>query len=116
MMDKGTVENSHRSSLTWDIAQNENRAKRGRLSMTSPPLRAETIEKLNQAVYPAFAMVAGMQLDVFTPLKDGPMRVEPLAEALGVDPNKLRPLLYALVVAELLTVEDEHFANTPEAT
>jgi SAM-dependent methyltransferase len=60
-------------------------------------------------------MVAGMQLDVFTPLHDGPMRVEHLAEALGVNPHKLRPLLYALVVAELLTVQDECFANTPEA-
>ena len=48
--------------------------------MTSPPLRPETIEKLASAVYPAFAMVAGMQLDVFTPLKDGPLSVEPLAQ------------------------------------
>jgi SAM-dependent methyltransferase len=83
--------------------------------MTNPPLRPETIEKLNQAVYPSFAMVAGMQLDVFTPLKDGPMSVEHLAETLAVNPQKLRPLLYALITAELLTVEDERFANTPEA-
>src|SRR5215510_4217752 len=83
--------------------------------MTSSPLRPETIEKLNSAVYPSFAMVAGMQLDVFTPLKDGPMRVGLLAEALGVNPHKLRPLLYALVTAELLTVQDERFSNTPEA-
>jgi SAM-dependent methyltransferase len=83
--------------------------------MTSPPLRPDTIEKLNSAVYPAFAMVAGMQLDVFTPLKDGPMSVEHLAEALAVQPHKLRPLLYALVAAELLTVDDERFSNTPEA-
>ena len=83
--------------------------------MTSPPLRPDTIEKLNSAVYPSFAMVAGMQLDVFTPLKDGPMSVEHLAEALAVKPHKLRPLLYALVAAELLTVEDKRFSNTPEA-
>jgi SAM-dependent methyltransferase len=83
--------------------------------MTSPPLRPDTIEKLNSAVYPSFAMVAGMQLDVFTPLKDGPMSVEHLAAALAVQPHKLRPLLYALVAAELLTVDDERFSNTPEA-
>lgn len=83
--------------------------------MTSPPLRPATIEKLNSAVYPSFAMVAGMQLDVFTPLQEGPMSVEHLAEALAVQPHKLRPLLYALVAAELLTVQDERFANTPEA-
>ena len=83
--------------------------------MTSTPLRPETIEKLNGAVYPSFAMVAGMQLDVFTPLQDGPMSVEHLADALAVKPHKLLPLLYALVAAALLTVEDERFANTPEA-
>ena len=55
--------------------------------MTSTPLRPETIEKLNSAVYPSFAMVAGMQLDVFTPLQDGPMSVEHLAEALVVQPE-----------------------------
>lgn len=83
--------------------------------MTSPPLRPDTIERLGRAVYPSFAMVAGMQLDVFTPLKDGPLSVEHLAAALAVHPRKLRPLLYALVAAGLLTVQDEHFANTPEA-
>jgi ubiquinone/menaquinone biosynthesis C-methylase UbiE len=56
-----------------------------------------------------------MQLDVFTPLKDGPLSVEHLATALAVNPRKLRPLLYALVAAGLLTVQDEPFANTPEA-
>jgi hypothetical protein len=59
-------------------------------------------------------MLAGMQLDLFTPLKDGPMTAEQLAAALGVKAEKLSPLLYALVAAELLTVEDERFANTPE--
>ena len=44
--------------------------------MTSQPPRPETIQKLDAAVYPSFAMLAGMQLDLFTPLKDGPMNVE----------------------------------------
>jgi SAM-dependent methyltransferase len=78
-------------------------------------LRPETIEKLASAVYPSFAMLAGMQLDLFTPLKDGPMSAEQIASALGVRPDKLGPLLYALVVAGLLTVDGERFANTPEA-
>jgi SAM-dependent methyltransferase len=83
--------------------------------MTSSPLRPDTIERLARAVYPSVAMVAGMQLDVFTPLNDGPLSVEHLAAALAVNPRKLRPLLYALVAAGLLTVQDEHFANSPEA-
>jgi ubiquinone/menaquinone biosynthesis C-methylase UbiE len=75
----------------------------------------ETIETLARAVYPSFAMVAGMQLDVFTPLKDGPLRAKDLAQALQVHSAKLTPLLYALVVAGLLTVDGDRFANTPES-
>ena len=83
--------------------------------MTTQPLKLETIEKLEAAVYPAFAMLAGMQLDLFTPLKDGPMSVVELAQALGVGPTKLEPLLYSLVEAGLLTEEGERFSNTPES-
>ena len=83
--------------------------------MASPVARPETIEKLVGAVYPSFALLAGMQLDVFTPLKDGPLSAEHLAQALGVHPAKLTRLLYALVVAGLLTVDGDRFANTPEA-
>ncbi len=74
-----------------------------------------TIEHLATAVYPSFAMLTGMQLDVFTPLKDGPLTAEQLADALGVQAEKLSPLLYALVTADLLTVDSDRFANTPEA-
>jgi len=83
--------------------------------MASPAPRPETIEKLIGAVYPSFAMLAGMQLEVFTPLKDGPLSAAHLAQALGVPPAKLSRLLYALVVAGLLTVDGDRFANTPEA-
>ena len=83
--------------------------------MTSPAPRPETIDKLASAVYPSFAMLAGMQLDLFTPLKDGSMNAEQVAEALGVRPDKLKPLLYALVAAGLLMVEGDLFSNTPEA-
>ena len=66
-------------------------------------------------VYRSTAMLAGMQLDVFTPLQHGPMTALELAHALHVRPDKLRLLLYALVEAELLTVDDDRFNNTPEA-
>src|SRR2546430_16276045 len=83
--------------------------------MASPVARPETIEKLVGAVYPSFAMLAGMQLDVFTPLKDGPLTAAQLAAVLGVNTEKLSRLLYALVTAGLLTVDGDRFANTPEA-
>jgi cyclopropane fatty-acyl-phospholipid synthase-like methyltransferase len=82
---------------------------------TSPVDRAETIERLAVAVYPSFAMLAGMELDVFTTLKDGPLPGRRLAATLGVDPIRLNALLYALVAAGLLTVDGESFSNTPEA-
>ena len=83
--------------------------------MTSATPRPETIDRLASAVYPSFAMLAGMQLDLFTPLKDGPMTAAQLAQALAVRADKLQPLLYALIAAGLLAVEGEQFANTPEA-
>ena len=54
-----------------------------------------------QSVYPPLAMIAGMQLDLFTPLKDAPMTAGQIADVLGLSPAKLKPLLYALVVARL---------------
>jgi SAM-dependent methyltransferase len=75
----------------------------------------KVIEKLAVAVFPSLAMLAGMQLDVFTPLHEGPMSAEQLAAVLRVRADRLRPLLYALVAAELLTVDGERFANTAEA-
>lgn len=79
---------------------------------TSQP---ETFNKLRAGANAAFAMLAGIQLDVFTPLKPGSMTAEQLAAAMGVGSTRLRPLLYALVVAGLLTERDGQFSNTPEA-
>ena len=83
--------------------------------MTAPPQRPETIERLGRAVYPSLAMLAGMELDLFTPLRDGPMTPGQLADALEVNAGKLRPLLYSLVAAGLLEVVDERFSNVPES-
>ncbi len=81
----------------------------------SPPPTPETVEKLADGAMAAFAMLAGMQLDLFTPLKTGPKSVIEIADAIGADPDKLSLLLHALVVAGLLTVEEGLFSNTPES-
>lgn len=52
---------------------------------------------------------------MFTALAGRLMTAEDLARALGLDAVKLEPLLYELVLADLLTVEDGRFANTTEA-
>lgn len=81
-----------------------------------PDIKPATILRHVYAVYPPMAMLAGMQLDLFTPLKDGPMTAADLAAALGLRPEKLEPLLYALAHAELLTADGAgRFANTSEA-
>jgi hypothetical protein len=82
----------------------------------SPGRRPETINKLRFAADAALAMLAGMQLDVFTPLKAGPKTAEEIAHAIGVGPARLRLLLYSLVAAGLLNEQDGHFSNTPEAS
>jgi ubiquinone/menaquinone biosynthesis C-methylase UbiE len=83
--------------------------------MESSVPQVHTVNKLRFAADAAFAMLAGMQLDVFTPLKAGPMTAEQIADAIGVGPTRLRLLLYVLVVAGLLTEQDGCFSNTPEA-
>jgi predicted O-methyltransferase YrrM len=61
------------------------------------------------------AMLAGMQLNLFTALKDGPRTAAEIAGATGVSAAKLGPLLHALAVAKLLNKEGDRFANTAEA-
>ncbi len=83
--------------------------------MTNAISQPETVNKLRAGVDAGFAMLAGMQLDLFTPLKAGPMTAEQLAAAIGVGPGRLRLLLYVLVVAGLLNEQDGVFSNTAEA-
>ena len=45
--------------------------------------RPDTIDKLRFGVDAAFALLAGMQLDVFTPLKDGPNKGSIRGQILG---------------------------------
>jgi enterochelin esterase-like enzyme/ubiquinone/menaquinone biosynthesis C-methylase UbiE len=71
-----------------------------------------TIQSLARAVHPSFAMLAGCQLGVFTALKDGSLNADQIASALEVDATRLRPLLYALVSAGLLAVDQDCFSNT----
>ena len=70
-------------------------------------IRPDTIDSLADAVFPAMAMLAGMKLDVFSPLKNGPLTAGEIAAEIGVPPRQLGPLLYALVEANLLVVETE---------
>jgi len=83
--------------------------------MEQPVPRPETIDALRWGADAAFALLAGMQLDLFTALQRGPQTPPQLAATLGVGAGRLRLLLYALVAAGLLTDQDGCVANTPEA-
>src|SRR5262245_19882478 len=84
------------------------------MSQQSIEPKPSTIFRHVFSIYAPMAMLAGMQLDIFTPLRHGPMSADELAKAFAVRPEKLQILLYALVYAELLTVDGDRFANTPE--
>ncbi|WP_395022725.1 methyltransferase [Dongia sp.] len=84
--------------------------------MTDATIRPDTIDRLEGAVPAALAMMAGLQLGVFTRLGDGPLDTAALAARIGCGEERLQRLLHALVVAGLLEKRtDDAFANTPEA-
>lgn len=83
--------------------------------MTTAASGLMMVQQLRGAALPAFAVLAGVQLDVFTAVHEGTRTVEDLAATLGVHADKLQALLYALVRAGFLTVDAGRFANTPEA-
>jgi hypothetical protein len=82
--------------------------------IAAPAIAPDTINRHQAAIFPAMAMLAGMKLDLFTALRDGPLTAGEIAVALSVKPGRLVPLLYALVGADLLHVEEGRFRNTAE--
>jgi hypothetical protein len=84
--------------------------------MSSETPTPVTIERLEETVPAAMAMMAGLALGVFTGLGDGPRDAAALAARIGCAEERLQRLLHALVVAGLLEKRaDGCFANTAEA-
>ena len=81
----------------------------------SPPSRAP-IDNARLSIVTPMAVRAALQLGLFTPLAQGPMSSEELANALGVKPLRLAMLLFQLVVSEFLNVSDGRFSNTEMAS
>ncbi|MFW6174474.1 MAG: methyltransferase [Chloroflexota bacterium] len=78
-------------------------------------VQPETIHRITRDVWPGFALLAGVQLDLFTPLSRARMTPDELAAELEVRPGKLRPLLYALKVFGLLEESGGQFQATEES-
>jgi O-methyltransferase domain/Dimerisation domain len=83
---------------------------------TTTTVQRDIIDRLKLAADQAHAMLAGVKLQVFTHLADGPLTSAQLAGRLDVQEGRLARVLYALAVTGLLEVRDGRFANTPEAT
>lgn len=67
-------------------------------------------------VYPSFALLAGLRLEVFACLAEGPLSAPQAAGRLGVDPRRLAVLLHALAAIGLLEIrKGGRFANTAES-
>jgi SAM-dependent methyltransferase len=67
------------------------------------------------AAYPAFALLAGIELDVFTPLGGGALTAPEIADRLGVDAGRLVHVLHLLVIGKFLELDGDRFRNSPEA-
>jgi len=74
-----------------------------------------SIDALYMSAYPAFALLAAIQLDLFSALARGRATAEQVAARLGVSPGRLAPLLNALVVVGLVEKTDDHYTNGAEA-
>ncbi len=74
-----------------------------------------SVAEMRAAVEPALALLAGMQLGVFTALGAGERSAQELAAQIGCDAGRLSRLLYALAHVGLLAVSDGRFRNGPEA-
>ena len=78
--------------------------------------RPDKFYKINIAPRVTAAMLAGMELDLFSPLEKGPLDTEELASTLAVNAEKLGPLLYSLALNGMLIEENGRFSNTPETS
>lgn len=73
---------------------------------------SERLEKLLD-ILPSFALLAGLRLDLFALLENGPATASELAERLGADRRRLGQLLYALAAADLLVTEKPAAGGQP---
>jgi hypothetical protein len=82
---------------------------------SNPVPAPETVRRLSYDVFSSFAFLAALELDLFTPLANGPLEAGALANLVKVDPHRIRNLLYVLVEAGLLRIDGDRYANTEEA-
>jgi len=84
-------------------------------STSDAPLSPETINRLEAAVPPALAFLAGMQLEIFSAMASGPRKAADIAVSVGAPADRIERLLRALVLTDLVVMDEDRFANSAEA-
>jgi SAM-dependent methyltransferase len=82
-------------------------AERARLDTTS-------LQRLATAYWESAALMAAVELEVFTAIARGQDTIPTLAKAVGISDRNAERLLTALVAMTLLTRDGERFANAPD--
>src|SRR4029453_12517139 len=84
-------------------------------TMTPPARRPVIIQQLADSANLISPLLAGMELDIFSHLKHGPMTADQAARAAGTHPPKTKALLEALASVGLVRLESGKFSNSEEA-
>jgi predicted O-methyltransferase YrrM len=80
-----------------------------------PAQSAEEVSRLAFGFMASKALFAGLHVDLFSRLNDGPRSAQELSTQSGVPVNRLRILLHALLAVGLVSLDDELFSNSPAA-
>ncbi len=82
--------------------------------MTDSILESVILDSLEDMVHQAMSVLAGMQLDLFTPLKDGPLSADQIAATVGVEVTKLHPsAIFPSGVSLSSSLGMDHFGRQP---
>src|SRR5258708_17599871 len=79
-----------------------------------PRLDTTRLQKMATAYWESAALMAAVELDVFTAIERGQDTIPALAKAVGMSDRNAERLLTALTALTLLEREGERFANAPD--
>jgi ubiquinone/menaquinone biosynthesis C-methylase UbiE len=85
------------------------------MSATTALEGPQAVLQMHFAMLPARALAAAVQLDIFSPLADGPRDAAAVATTLGASPRGVRMLLDAMAAVRLLDKSGGRYALTPLA-
>jgi predicted nicotinamide N-methyase len=79
-----------------------------------PRLDTTRLQKMAQAYWESAALMAAVELEIFTAIAHGQDTIPAVAEAAGIGARNAERLLTALVAMTLLTRDGDRFANAPD--